>query len=731
MVALAMLAPSVVLRGANDDDSSLGTEREQEVATDAAEFWSFQPVVRPAIPTVSATSWLRNPIDSFILRRLEEVGLEPAPDASPRALLRRASYDLTGLPPQWSDVRWFQSAWASGHDDAQERLVERLLDSPRYGEKWGRHWLDLVRYAETNSYERDGAKQYVWRYRDYVIRAFNSDKPYNRFVAEQLAGDELADRSADSVIATGYYRLGLWDDEPGDALQQRHDELDDIVTTTSNVFMGLTINCARCHDHKIDPIAQQEYYEFLDFFGGIKPFYDFEAGRGFSDKNLYTDLPNAESPSYSDPQWNQITGQQEIGDVAKEIAHIEEHLLGRLTGADRDDFQHDEYRVEVVRRNVPQRIRADELTAYVTVRKRRVELQQALAVAGQRMRVLCAKGTREPPSTHVLARGNPNAPLAAVTPGFPRVLARQQPRINAPPANAESSLRRLVLVEWLTRRDHPLLARVIVNRIWQHHFGRGLVRTPNDFGYGGFRPTHPRLLDWLADELIRSDWSMKRIHRLIMTSRTYRMSSVGHARGLAVDPANDTFWRFNMRRLTAEELRDSLIAVSDSLNHVMYGPWYFPRVGDEVFESQSIPGNGWGESTEAERARRSVYRHVKRTLIPPLMATHDVADTDASCPVRFASTQPTQALTMINGDFVRGRATAMAVRARHVAGSRTEDQVRYVLASVLVRRPSEQEVARGAEFMRELTDLDGIADEQALEQLCVLALNLNEFVYLD
>ncbi len=438
-----------------------------------------------------------------------------------------------------------------------------MLASPHYGEKWGRHWLDLVRYGETNGYERDSAKPFAWRYRDYVINAFNRDKPYDQFIREQLAGDEVDPTSAESMIATGFYRLGIWDDEPADRLLAHYDGLDGIVSTTGQVVLGMTINCARCHDHKVDPIPQRDYYRLLSFF---------------------QDVTNSDGKN----------------------------------------------------------------------------LRKVVDPSGTKIDVMCV-AERGRAKTHVLLRGNPSLAGDEVDPGVPEVLADGSPSFESGPGRGTA------LAEWLTDRRNPRTARVMVNRLWQYHFGRGLVPTPNDFGKLGEAASHPELLDWLAEEFMDGGWRIKRIHRLILSSTAYRMSSRASAAGLAKDPANQSLWRFPMRRLTAEEVRDSILAVSGSLNLKAGGPSVYPPIPREVMAGQSVPGQGWPTSPPGEASRRSVYVHVKRSLLVPILATHDAADTDSSCPVRYTTTVPTQALGLLNGEFSNQQAARFASRLRREA----------------------------------------------------------------
>lgn len=623
--------------------------------------WSFQPVRRPEVPTVADAAWAANPIDRFLLHRLEQTGLRPNSPAEKHELIRRLYYSLTGLPPTPLELEAFLADSSPG---AYETMVERLLASPQYGEKWGRHWLDLVRFAETNSYERDGPKPNAWRYRDYVIRSFNDDKPYDRFIREQLAGDELADASAETMIATGFYRLGIWDDEPTDRDQAFYDGMDDILATTGQVFLGLTLDCARCHDHKLDPIPQKDYYRLLAFFRNLNHY----RNGGSTDEVQLAAGPNGE-----------VT-----------FAYLP-----------REKDRPDDFRKTI---------------------KPGAGAEWALCVT--------EPGPRAP-ETFVLMRGNPQIPGDKVEPAFPQILGGSSPALPQPPPDARSSGRRRVLADWIASPDNPLTARVIVNRVWQHHFGRGLVRSPNDFGLQGDKPTHPELLDYLTAEFIRGDWRLKPLHRLILTSQAYRMSSRGTPGGLAADPTNNLFWRFDMRRLSAEEVRDSILALTGSLNLKKFGPGVYVDIPKEVLAGQSMPGKGWGKSPPAEQDRRSVYIHVKRSLLTPILEGFDAPDTDRSSPVRFATTNPGQALGLLNSEFINQQAARLAERLRREAGTDSGDQVRLALQLATLRPVAAEEVRRGVALIKGLAEDDGLGPETALKYFCLVVLNLNEFIYLD
>ncbi len=826
--------------------------------------WAFRPLKRPAVPDQGKPA---HPIDSFLQVGREAKGLKPNPPASRGELIRRVTYDLTGLPPTLAEVEAFE---ADATPTAYERLVDRLLDSPRYGEKWGRHWLDLVRFAETNSYERDGLKPNAWRYRDYVIRSFNADKPYDRFVREQLAGDELPDGGRDGLIATGYYRLGLWDDEPADRDQARYDELDDIVATTSQVFLGLTVDCARCHDHKLDPIPQKDYYRLLAFFQNIKPYRngeldqvtlfadagaresyaraelelarrrndvqsaltaiekEFRAGyeRAHGGSVAVADIDDLTFRYYRDT-WDKLPdfdalkpessgnlpeGLFDLAPRSRDDAfgfvyegtlivpadgdysfHLDSDDGARLSVAGQPVVVHDGIhgegdgrsgKVALKKGRVPIRldyfqnesdlgltvawsgpdfpsrslsaaklgepapkkgltpadlarvfraegvkiVGAEQVKRYRELRRELDDLKKALPPA-ERVLTVSEPGARAP-DTHLMLRGNPRSPGDKVEPAFLQVVATSAPILPSPAPGATTTGRRTVLADWIAGPDNPLTARVMANRVWQHHFGRGIVRSPNNLGTQGEKPTHPELLNWLASELVAGGWKLKPLHRLLVTSDAYRMSSRPEPKALAADPMNNLFWRYDMRRLTAEEIRDSILAVTGKLNLKMYGPGVFPEIPAEVMAGQSVPGAGWGKSTPEEEARRSVYVHVKRSLLLPVLESYDVAETDRSTPVRFATTQPTQALGMLNGSFLDRQAKALADRLRREAGADPAGQVEHGLRLATSRKPTEAEVRRGVDLIAGARR-DGVAAEDALEMFCLVVLNLDEFIYLD
>ena len=697
-----------------------------EVNEETKTFWSFQRVTEPSVPE---TNWGHSAIDDFVASQLAQNGLLPSPEVNAQALVRRMHYNVTGLPPEPD----FVTEWSTrlrrqdGMIDQKsvDELIETLLASPHYGEHWGRHWLDLVRYAETNSYERDGAKPHVWRYRDYVIRAFNSDKPYDEFITEQLAGDELEAATGEAMIATGYYRLGRWDDEPADRVLAFYDDVDDIIGTTSQTMLGLTVNCARCHDHKIDPIPQRDYYRMLGFFRHVRR-YGQRADKTVEESSIREiDLP--EDVGMFGRQLEEYD--RKVADLQSLTDEFEQTVIPLLTEPQKEDFQFAENRLSIVNKLKDKGLNKTQIGHYQRLHKRLKELEKRRP--NGRAKALCITEDLETiHATHVLTRGNPHAPAEVVTPGFPSVLS--PPEVNMPdiPDGATTSGRRTLLARWIASPDNPLTARVMVNRIWQYHFGRGIVKSSSDFGFQGTPPTHPLLLDWLASQFVKNGWSVKHMHRLIMSSATYRMSSAARQNALSRDPVNDLFWRYNMRRMSAEEIRDSILWATGRLNSKkMFGPSIYTDIPDAVKAGQSRPGSGWGESSPEDRDRRSIYIHVKRSLIDPLLESFDFADTDQTCPVRFATTQPTQALSLLNSDFMNQQAASFA--GMLLEQEAAIDQIRLALARVAQRSPSADEIRQGLTFIQQLQSEEGLTADQALQSFCLLALNLNEFIYLD
>jgi hypothetical protein len=566
------------------------------------DWWSLQPVVRPEVPLVSNVPGA-NPIDQFILARLREEGMEPAPPADRRTLIRRVFYDLIGLPPTAAETEAFI---ADNSPEAYERLVNRLLESPHFGERWARHWLDLVRFAETSGYERDQEKTGAWKYRDWVIRAINDEMPYDRFVLEQLAGDELPDRTEETVTGTGFLRLGTWNDEPNDPQEYKYERLEDLVNVTCAVFLGSTVKCARCHDHKFDPIPQRDYYRVASAF-----------------------WPGPIEPRKSD-------------------------LLG---GPTRDELGFD-------------------VLGWTDI-------------------------TSTPPPFFLLKKGEAKHPGPEVTPGALSMIPALDRPFEPPAEGSRTTGRRLQLARWIIDPHHPLTARVFVNRLWQHHFGQGLVRTPDNFGYTGQKPTHPELLDWLADEFIRGGWSARKLHFLMLTSRTYQQSSVHprHSEWARRDFGNRLWWRAERRRLDAEALRDSMLAVSGRLNPQVGGPSFKPTISAEALEGLSRKTSAWKASPASEQGRRSIYIYSQRSLLPPLLTTFDFCDTTLPCGQRDVSTVAPQALALLNGEFAHEQSDSLAARVFAAAGREPGAQVAAAWQLALGRTPSDKEAAASLEHL--------------------------------
>lgn len=714
-----------------------------QVDEKARNFWAFKPVARPEVPAVKDTAWVRTPIDAFILSKLEAHEFRPAPPASKTDLLRRLHYAVTGLPPTLAEVESFLNDTSP---DAYEQRVDALLASRHYGEHWGRHWLDLVRYAETNSFERDGPKPNAWKYRDYVIRAFNEDKPYSEFIRQQLAGDELAPVTREGVIATGFYRLGLWDDEPADKEQAYYDELDDIVSTTGQAFLGLTIGCARCHDHKIDPFPQKDYYRFLAFFHGVNTLgsYDQRAvvlriidssadDRGHDAPDSFVNIkPYQEDLAKLEGEARKFA--KKLAELNRQIDAIHQQAAAKLVAGEKDDFAYEQNCLAILEKNVGKVISAEELERYRALRKERDLANQNRPAALETVLAVVEQGAK-PRETYLLARGNPAGREEKLEPGFPSVVSPpdvSDPSFPAMPDEALTSGRRKVVADWIADAANPLTARVLVNRLWQYNFGRGIVRSSSNFGYQGTPPTHPELLDWLANEFIKSGMRIKPMQRLLLTSNAFRMATDADEKANEKDPENDLYSHFDLRRLTAEEIRDSILAASGNLNlEKSAGPSIYPIIPKEVLAGQSRPGDGWGKSTPQDRASRSVFVYIKRSLALPMLTSFDAPDPDSPCPVRFSTTQPSQALGMINSPFLNEQSRLFAENITKEASDDTREQVRLALRRVMQRTPSEADVERGLQFLESMQREHGLSAKVAFERFCLLAFNLNEFVFLN
>ncbi len=573
------------------------------------DWWAFQPLAQlePPGSVGAAAGDSLHPVDAFLRQTLREHNLTPAPEAAPETLLRRLSWDLTGLPPQIGpaadidpqtlrDPRKYAAA------------VDKLLNSPHYGERWARHWLDVVRYADTSGYERDQPKPFAWKYRDWVVHAFNSDLPWSDFVRQQLAGDEIPDRSEQSVIGTGFLRLGTWNDEPNDPADYQWERLEDLVHVTSTAFLGLTVKCARCHDHKFDPIPQVDYYRIASAF----------------------------SPG--------------------PLAARDSKLLGGPSTAEL---------------GFPEVLGWTDITA-----------------------------TPEP--LKVLRNGDRHRPLQPVTPGGLSCLSPSALEFK-PQAGQRTTGLRLQLADWIVGPASPLAARVLMNRLWLHHFGEGLLRSVDNFGFTGGQPSHPQLLDWLAGEFLRSGGSFKHMHRLMLTSAAWKQSSVHpHEQDyFQQDASNRMFWKAFRRRLDAESIRDALLSASGELDLRTGGPGFVPTVSREALEGLSRRDAAWNASPAEEQRRRSLYQYSQRSLLPPLMTTFDVCDSTLPCGRRDVSIVAPQALALLNNEFAHGRAAALAAAVLGSARDNAELQVQQLWLRILNRQPTMREAQLAAVFLND------------------------------
>jgi len=533
----------------------------------------------------------------------------------------------------------------------------------------------------------------------------------------------LDDVTTETVTGTGFYRLGIWDDEPADPLQARYDGLDDIILTTGQVFLGLTMNCARCHDHKIDPISQKDYYSMLSFFEDLTPF----ARRG--DLDVYSQIdvtPDAVKQQYE-------ANDQRRRELENQLRDLEQIGIAKMSAADQRATEGPKReRERILKTTLQDHLTRMQWSEYQRLREQLKANRNELAKLPPRQRILgLAKYRPIESPTYVLYRGSPHSPSDEVDPAFPGLFDPHQPSLaDAKSTTDQSAGRRRVLADWIASPENRLTARVMVNRIWQFHFGRGIVRSSNNFGQLGTPPTHPELLDYLANRFAESGWSVKAMHRLILSSRAYQMSSRGNPNSLDVDPDNDLFWRFDPRRLSAEEIRDSMLAANGSLNRKIYGPSIYPELSAEVLAGQSRPGQGWGKSSEREQNRRSVYIYVKRSLLSPMLSAFDFPDPDQTCEARFMTLQPSQALSMLNGDFSFQQAGRLA-ESVDADSIETGQLVRRVIQRVLAREATADEIADGGALVTKLKREHGLDDAAAKRLYCLSVMNWNEFLFVD
>lgn len=752
-------------------DEPEGSENDP-ITFEERQWWAFQPIRRPAVGQLNDAGRVRTDIDAFLLAAMQPQGLSFSPDADKLTLLKRASFDLTGLPPSADEVAMFMADTAP---DAYERLLDRLLASPHYGERWARHWLDVAGYADSDGYtEADTQRLYAYKYRDYVIRSLNADKPFDQFIREQLAGDEMVagpynqmnPSDLDKVVATGFLRMGPdgTGANPADMELARNQVLAETIKIVSTSLLGLTVGCCQCHDHRYDPIPQADYYRLRAVF---EPAYDWTNWRSPAQRlvSLYTDA-DRQKVAEVEAQAAVVVAERS----AKEqefIAAAFEAELAKIAEAEREAV-----RVAI---RTPGDQRSPEQTKLVAqypnldispgnLYQYNPEAPKELEKFDARIKEIRAQKPVEDfvsplnetpgnlPVTYLFHRGDHRQPKQPVAPGALSVCAPPgQPfQIPADDPSLPTSGRRLAFAHWLTSGEQPLTARVLVNRFWMHHFGRGIVGTPGDFGTLGDLPSHPELLDWLADEFTTSGWSLKRLHKLIMMSTAFRQSSERHPDKEAIDPDNRWYWRIDVRRLEAEAVRDRILAASGVLNIDMFGPptsVVQDGVGqivvgadtpDSILPTSTLPGH----RTED---RRSIYMEARRSQPLAVLTVFDAPVMETNCDRRVSSTVAPQSLMLMNSDFMLSRAAYFAIRLTNEAGPDAAQQVARAWQLALVRSPTEAESQQALAFLAaQVEQLKqqplGAAAEgqapadhefQALASLCQVLLSSNEFLYID
>ena len=733
---------------ANDASADIVTEEDRR-------FWAFQKPVAVEPPKVMATQRVRTPIDRFVLAKLEENGLSFSDEASKRTLLRRACFDLTGLPPTPKQTQEFLE---DQRDDAYARLIDRLLDSPRYGERWGRHWLDAVGYVDTSGKDHDPRNASLsdgyWRYRDYVIKATNQDKPWNRFLIEQIAGDELVDwRNADSyspetlelLTATGFLRnvLDATNEDISNLPFDRYEALFKLMERVSSSTMGMTLACARCHSHKFDPIPQTDYYRFLSLF---TPAYNPSKWLPPKQRHLYTVSPDqkAEHDRQNSLLARVRNQKKALRDATRK--RLEAERLNKLPESERKAVKkaietpagkRSPEQKQLAAKHEPQlKVNDADINAALSEadRKKIAELDETIRSAEKFVASLSVQKVQalwdvdKPPTIRLLHRGDVDFAGPIVQPGFLSILSSPESSsaLGSKNINGETSGLRLAFAEWLTRPDHPLTTRVIVNRIWQHYFGRGIVATPGNFGATGARPTHPELLDWLAVRFMKDGWSAKRLHKLIMTSSVYRQISKRTAD--TRDPENRLLGRMSLRRLDAESLRDAVILVSGQTDFKMGGP------------PVPLKTDSSGLQTITNQQRRSVYLLARRSNPATFMRVFDYPVIDVNCTHRSTSATPLQSLTMINSQFLTSSAAHLAKRVDAAAGADVSltDRISTAYRLAFSRHASPAEVSAAVQHLETLSDLyrksgssEADAQKRSLENFVHMLLCSNEFLYVD
>ncbi len=710
---------------AGQDAAKLPAERSRaKFKDDDRALWSIQPIRSPGVPPPQQgePAWSRGPIDAFLLARLREHGLTPAAETDKATLIRRLTFDLTGLPPTPEEMDTFQT---DRSPDAYERLVDRLLASPRYGQHWARHWLDLVRFAESDGHRQDAFRAGAWRYRDYVLHAFNVDKPYDRFLTEQLAGDELDPHDPEMKIAVGYLRLGPYEYNQRNVHGQWADILNDITDVTGETFLGLSIACARCHDHKFDPILQRDYYRLQAFFTPLI-FRDDAPVAPIGNALIASQKPRNETPRVTELRRQIAAIEKPYRDKGTQsaLAKFPDDIKAILNKPDSERSAYERQIGALAYRQI--QYEHDQIPAILKAndKPRWSELKQALSRLS---------GADPNPAEGVLTATDvgPSAPATiipgdrsrqAIEPGVLSILYSKPMPISRLSSSPETTGRRLALAQWLTRPDNPLPARVMVNRVWQYHFGRGLVGTASDFGRLGEAPSHPDLLDWLASEFMRNGWRLKPLHRQVVLSAAYRQASTRTSaeaeQARRIDPENRLLWHWSTRRLAAEEIRDAMLAASGELDPIVAGP--------------SVP---------TVKPRRAIAVRLVRNASDPLLNIFDGPDGSVTIARRYTSTTAPQALLMLNGDWVMARAQAMADQILKLVpdSERGAEAVALAYRRALGRPPTNDELNEARAFAVRQSQADSGPrplrslpfDRSTFVDFCHVLLNSNEFFYVD
>ena len=678
------------------------------------DIWAFQALRKPSVPNDAAHA-----VDAFVSAKLADANIKPSEQADPRTLIRRATYDLTGLPPTPNEVLDFTQAWEADGRKAWDGLVSRLIDSDHYGERWGQHWLDVVRYADTAGFSNDYERSNAWRYRDYVIRSFNSDKPFNEFILEQIAGDELRSGDPEATIATGMLRMGPWGTAMVPQNEARQLYLDDLVHNVGQAFLSMPMRCCKCHDHKFDPLPTRDYYSMYSAFATTQPaeveaaFLPEENRNGFAEKRELVE----ELFAFAKAEQKKVQDKQEAAAKAWYAEHNLPYKNENARRKDPEDMKPPRHVGLTPEETGIKKVREQD----VWIWERRLERYQPMAQGvynGQddykndrKLRVAKKINTAWRPETFILAGGSLEAPSVPVSPGVLSATGLPVDPNSENPWQITDDLagRRLALAKWIASDANPLTARSIVNRVWQHHFGKGIVKTANNFGAKGGKPTHPELLDWLTTDFIENGWKIKRLHRLIMTSAAYRRSGnpADAKQQATADPNNDLLASFPARRLTAEELRDSTLVVSGELNREMGGVPIMPEMNMEVALQPrmiqfSIAPAHQPSRTPAERNRRTIYAYRVRGQADPLLEIMNLPNPNESCEMRDAAAVTPQAFSLLNSDVMTDRSIAFALRIQQERPNDAAEWIRRAVQIAFGREPEPNEQSSLGNYLQQM-----------------------------